>query len=87
MEGPDSFIADSVRFKRGIPTGNPKFEQEKLRMLGVGELQPQSGAYNNHNIPPGDQHQQGGEPLTGYDELRRRNREGSVLHCSDSVQS
>ena len=51
---------------------------------GGGGFQPQSPIYNNPNsptyIPPGDQQQQqagAGEPLSGYDELRRRNREGA----------
>ena len=53
---------------------------------GGGGFQHQSPIYNNPNsptyIPPGDQQQQqqggGGEPLTGYDELRRRNREAAA---------
>ena len=92
VEAPDSHIADAVRFNRGIPTRNPNFEQEmksRSGMLGVGSdsgggggFPPQSPIYNNPNsptyIPPGDQQQQqSGEPLTGYDELRRRNREAS----------
>ena len=50
---------------------------------GGGGSQPQSPIYNNPNsptyIPPGDhqQQQQQQPPLSGYDELRRRNREGS----------
>ena len=92
VEAPDSHIADAVRFNRGIPTRNPNSEQEmkaRIGMPGVGSdsdggggFRPQSPIYNNPNsptyIPPGDQQQQQtGEPLTGYDELRRRNREGS----------
>ena len=93
VEAPDSHIADAVRFNRGIPTRNPNFEEEMKSRAGMiggvgsdsGGFQHQSPIYNNPNsptyIPPGDhqqqQQQEGGEPLTGYDELRRRNREGA----------
>ena len=92
VEAPDSHIADAVRFNRGIPTRNPNFEEEmKARAgmppanspaMGGGGYQPQSPIYNNPASPTYSPHnpqeQVPSEPLSGYEELRRRNREASA---------
>merc|ERR1719447_291070 len=88
VEAPDSHIADAVRFNRGIPTRNPNFEEDMKSRAGMsgannpamvgGGYQPQSPVYNNPASPTYSPQDQAASELSGYEELRRRNREGAA---------
>ena len=86
VEAPDSHVADAIRFNRGIPTRNPNFEEEMKSRTGMAggnnpmtdgghQTTPQSPIYNN---PASPTYSQPSEPLSGYDELRRKNREAAA---------
>ena len=86
VEAPDSHIADVIRIKRGIAPRNiqqPEDQQQPGYGDGYGgfpQVQQQSPIYTNPNSPTYDPNIASQAPgqqssLSGYDELRRKNRE------------
>ena len=87
VEAPDSHIADMIRIRRGMTPRNIQEPEAQMQQPGYGDgyggfpqVQQQSPIYTNPNSPTYDPnlspHGQGQpSPLSGYDELRRKNRE------------
>ena len=84
IEAPDGHIAEMIRIRRGLQPRNITSSQGGPDDYSSGPFQPQqqsSPIYNNPNSPtydPSIAQQQQQQQLSGYDELRRRNREASA---------
>ena len=83
VEAPDGHVADVIRAQRGMTPRANHASEEKLNYSdgygGFPQVQKSSPIYTNPDSPTYDpniasQGQQS-QPLTGYDELRRKNRE------------
>ena len=84
VEAPDSNIADMIRIRRGMTPRNIQEssdaeQQQPAYGDGYGGFPPpvqqQSPIYTNPNSPTYDPNQGQQSSLSGYDELRRKNRE------------